>query len=97
MSESLIALLEMGRDSEGHICIHDLHPDFVVVEEDDWTQEHKYQSANHIVNHIPTGRHFSLAQSRSGSDYSDWYYSATEIAEVHKVTETIVVDKWVVV
>lgn len=93
----ITALLEADRDSYGHICIHDLHPEFTLVEEGEWTQEHKHQQAYHIVRHDGTGRHFGLAQSRSGSYHSDWYYDATKIAEVHKVTETIVVDKWVVV
>lgn len=92
-----IALLVECRDSEGHVCIHDLPHEFAVVEEGEWTQEHKYQQAEHIVKHNESGKHYSLNQSRSGSYHSSWYYDATDIVEVKQVTETITVTKWVAV
>ena len=91
-----IAMLETLRDSDGHICIHDLPNEFRLVEEGDWTQEHKYQGAQHIVQHVASGQYFGISQSRSGSHFSDWYYDASEIYGVHQVTETVVVTKWVV-
>lgn len=94
MSE-VIQLLESLRDSEGHICTHDLPEDFNLVEEGDWTQEHKFQHAEHILVHVASGRHFCLNQGRSGSYHSDWYYDSTDLCEVKQVTETVVVTKWV--
>lgn len=93
----VIEQLELLRDDDGHICIYDLPEGFNVVEEGDWTQEHKYQNAEHIVLHVASGRHFILNQGRSGSYHSDWYYSETYLTEVKQVTETVVVTKWVAV
>lgn len=95
MSDTVIDILESLRDSDGHICIWDMPEEFTVVEEGDWTQEHKYQSAEHIIKHKLSGRHFCVSQSRSGSYHSDWYYGESDLSEVKQVTETITVTKWV--
>ncbi|WVX92104.1 hypothetical protein [Aeromonas phage phiA014S] len=95
MGDFVINSLEELRDSEAHICIHDLPVTFSLVEEGSWEQEHKSQYAQHIIKHNATGRHFCLNQGRSGSYHSEWYYSETCISEVKQVTETVVVTKWV--
>lgn len=91
----IIAMLEEIRNADGHIYIQDLPEGFTLVVEGNWSQEHKQQYAEHIVMHSPSGRHFSLEQARSGSYHSDWYYEETYVDEVQKVTETVVVTKWV--
>ena len=83
------------RDSDNHICIHDLPEEFKCVEEGEWTQEHKSQSAEHIVKHVASERHFCLNQVRYGSYHSGWDYYETGVTEVKQVTETVVVTKWV--
>lgn len=97
MSDTVIDVLEYLRDSDGHIRIWDMPEEFTIVEEGDWTQEHKYQYAEHIIKHEPSGRHFCISQSRSGSYHSDWYYGESDLSEVKQVTETITVTKWVAV
>lgn len=94
MTDSIIAILDDCRCDDGDICTHDLPEGFELVDEGEWTQEHKYQSAEQIVKHTLTGRHFCLSRSRCGSYHTDWYYSRTLITEVVKVEKTIVVTVW---
>lgn len=97
MSDTVIDILESLRDSYGHICIWDMPEGFTVVEEGDLTQEHKYQTAEHIIKHEPSGRHFCIAQNRSGSYHHYWYYGESDLSEVKLVTETVTVTKWAAV
>ena len=46
-----------------------------VVEEGEWTQDHKYQHKKSIVKHIPTWKFYQYELSRSGSPFTDWSYS----------------------
>ena len=66
------------------------------AEEDDFTQDHKYQHAQHVIRHIASGRCFSVSVSRSGSYHSDWYYTYdSEPVEVKQVEKVTVVKSWV--
>lgn len=97
MTDNVVGILDALRDAEGHICIWDLPAEFDIVEEGEWTQEGKYQEAEHIVKHGPSGRHFCISQSRSGSYHSDWYYGESGLCEVKCITEVVTVTKWVAV
>ena len=52
---------------------------FVLVEDDDWTQEHKYQDRSQIWYYPARGVHFMVSESRSGSYHTDWYYNPPEV------------------
>ena len=52
---------------------------FVLVEDDEWTQDHKYQSRSQIWYYPARGVHFMVSESRSGSYHTDWYYNPPEV------------------
>lgn len=60
-----------------------------IVEQGEWTQDHKYQSCETIVRF--EGGLYSVQQSRSGSYHSDWYDCGTSIYPVERQEETKVV------
>lgn len=70
-----------------------------VVEEGDWVQDYKYQLKESIVKHIPTGKFYKYKVSRSGSPFTEWYYSYSDgvyptLREVTQVEQTIVRKYW---
>lgn len=67
-----------------------------VVEEEDWTQDGKYQHAATIIKDNE-GNFFCLNNNRSGSCHSDWYYGEPNICQVKKVTKMVEVTSWEVV
>lgn len=71
---------------------------FETVDEGDWEVDYKYQHCTQIVKEVATGKHFEYSVSRSGSPYSDYYYSfedsGAELFEVEKVTKTVVRESW---
>ncbi len=75
------------------------HPDYEVVDEDDWDDQGKYQYCYPVVRHIESGKFFTFTVQRSGSYFSDYDYDFpdAELTEVHKVTKTIVTEEWEVV
>lgn len=100
--EELKAMLdEACMDSYGCGCydIDDVDYDDVhglkVVEEGDWTQEHKYQYCSTIVQDNE-GNYFQLDNSRSGSYHTDWYYGEPSISQVKRVEKEItkIVVSW---
>ena len=73
--------------------------DWEVVEEGDWTQDYKYQHKESVVKHVPTGKFYSYGISRSGSPFTDWYYSYDdgdfpELLEVEKKERVITETYW---
>lgn len=72
---------------------------FEIVEEGDWTQDHKCQFKDWIFKH--EGKFYSLTESRSGSPFTDWYYasedwgSQVEVEEVEPVE--VKITQWKVV
>jgi hypothetical protein len=73
---------------------------FVMEEEGEWVQDHKYQSCTNILKDTSTGKFYSATAGRSGSYHTDWTYdweyggSDLELYEVTKVTETITREVW---
>lgn len=65
---------------------HDGEPDYEVVEEGDWINEGKYQSAE-IVYKVGD-QFFCVVLSRSGSYFSDYDYLEPDCYEVEPVVIT---------
>ena len=76
--------------------------DWDVVEEGKWTQDYKYQHKESVVKHVPTGKYYQYEISRSGSPFTDWYYSYEDgdfpdLTEVEKKERVITETYWSVV
>lgn len=65
---------------------------FGIVNEGEWTQDHKNQYQTTIV--LFDGDYFSIDQSRTGSYHTDWFYRDTYIQLVERKTETRVIETW---
>lgn len=67
------------------------------VEDDDWTQDHKYQHRQVVYYSTKHDVHVAVNETRSGSYHSDWYYNEPDVDLVEKrervVTKTI--TEWV--
>ena len=67
---------------------------FVLVEDDEWTQEYKEQYRTQFWYYPKRDVYFQVNESRSGSYHTDWYYSPPDIFIVTKhekvVTKTVV-------
>ena len=72
--------------------------DFEQVEESDWEVDDKWEHCEVIVQQISTGKFFSYPLSRSGSPYSDYYYSyedgGVELIEVELVEKQVITKIW---
>ena len=89
-------------DSEMKEEIEEGRGDWEVVEEGEWTQDHKYQHKESVVKHVPTGKCYHYEISRSGSPFTDWYYSHEDgdfpdLTEVEKKERVITETYWSVV
>ena len=75
--------------------------DFEQVESSDWEVDYKWQHCEVIVKQLSTGKFFSYPLSRSGSPYSDYYYSYEDggvtLTEVQKVKKAVETEVWEVV
>lgn len=60
--------------------------DYVEVEESDWTQDHKYQYCEIVVE--IEDRFFEFSVGRSGSPFTDWTYTLDGVCEVKKAIVT---------
>lgn len=63
---------------------------FDILEQTEWTQDHKYQFSDIIIQSNFDGKIYLVNISRSGSYHSDWYYcfegtKEYECPEVEKV------------
>lgn len=72
--------------------------DLILHEEGDWEVECDYQLITNIYFQESTGKYFSVTVSRSGSPFTDWYYSfedsGDELFEVKLVEEVKVIKTW---
>lgn len=65
------------------------------VDEGDWTQDHKYQNVEHVIQHLKSGRCFMVFASRSGSYHTDWYYTYDNAPiEVKEVKRVVTLTEW---
>lgn len=71
---------------------------YELIDEGDWEVDCKWQHITQIVKHTESGKYYSFSISRSGSPYSDYYYSyegqGSGLIEVKKVTKTVVTETW---
>lgn len=72
--------------------------DLVLHEEGDWDVDCKYQFMTNIYFQESTGKYFSMEISRSGSPFTDWYYSwedsPSELHEVVLVEKQVISKTW---
>lgn len=72
--------------------------DFEQVESSDWEVGYKWQHCEVIVKQLSTGKFFSYPLARSGSPYSDYYYSyeddGVELTEVKLVEKQVITKTW---
>lgn len=68
-----------------------------LYEEGDWDVDNKWQHITNIYS-SQDGKFYSLTISRSGSPFTDWYYSyedeGAELVEVKEFEEVTVVKTW---
>lgn len=88
--ETLKEYVKQHLDSygEGFIGEDELPEDFVLVDDDDWTQDHKYQYLCQIFKD-GEGNYFCINNSRSGSYHTDWYYGTPDISQVKRVENEV--------
>ncbi len=95
-----MSTIELTQEQFRNIVYEDLE-DFEEVESSDWDVDGKWQHCEAIVKQFSTGKFFSYTLSRSGSPYSDYYYSYEDggvtLTEVQKVKKVIETEEWVVV
>ena len=95
-----MSTIELTQEQFRNIVYEDLE-DFEEVEYSDWEVDCKGQHCEVIVRQFSTGKFFSYPLSRSGSPYSDYYYSyeigGVTLTEVQKVKKVVETEVWVVV
>lgn len=70
-----------------------------MIEDGDWVSDGKYDLTTSVVKHIESGKYYQYSLSRTGSYYSDYYYShhddgGVELDEVVPVEKTVVITEW---
>ena len=72
--------------------------EFEVVEgADEWDDQGKYQYSSVILEHKETGKFYTFEVQRSGSYFTDYfysYYSIDKLQEVHQVEVTTTALVW---
>ena len=93
--------IELTQEQFRDLVREEVLDDFEQVESSDWEVDYKWQHCEVIVKQLSTGKFFSYPLSRSGSPYSDYYYSyedgGVELTEVQKVKKVVETEEWVVV
>ena len=93
--------IELTQEQFRDLVREEVLDDFEQVESSDWEVDYKWQHCEVIVKQLSTGKFFSYPLSRSGSPYSDYYYSyedgGVELTEVQKLKKVIETEEWVVV
>ena len=93
--------IELTQEQFRNLVREEVLDDFEQVESSDWEVDYKWQHCEVIVKQLSTGKFFSYPLSRSGSPYSDYYYSyedgGVELTEVQKVKKVIETEEWVAV
>ena len=74
---------------------------FEIIEEGDWVQNGKYQDREIIFKDVSNNKFYALYSTRSGSPFTDWYYSSNDWSDEVEVVEVKKVEKitheWVMV
>jgi len=87
-----LELLNSGIRPERFYGMDHIPEGFNLVEDDDWTQDYKYQ-VNACV-YEKDGEFFRISNSRSGSYHTDWYYDTASVEQVRKVEKVVVSVSW---
>lgn len=81
-----------AENGENYFGIDDLPEDWDEIDDGNWTDEGKYSYMTRIV--AKNGKFFAIDQSRSGSYFSDYYYTTAEVYEVARKEIVTTVVKW---
>ena len=96
-----MSTIELTQEQFRDLVREEVLDDFEQVESSDWEVDYKWQHCEVIVKQLSTGKFFSYPLSRSGSPYSDYYYSYEDggvtLTEVQKVKKVIETEEWVAV
>jgi hypothetical protein len=80
----------------GEECSEELG--LVLQEEGEWYVDYKWQHITNIYFQESTGKYYEMTISRSGSPYTDYYYShedsGAELNEVKLVERKVVTKSW---
>lgn len=90
--EKAMTVFEGYRDSDGDIDCDSFEGDIKIIQEGDWTQEHKYQLQEVIVKY--DGIYYQLWRTRSGSYHSDWFYGETTVQPVMEKKKQVIITSW---
>lgn len=84
-------LKEIMEDHDGYSDRYDFDDSEYLeeVEDDDWTQNHKYQYRSVIYYSKKHDVHICVNENRSGSYHSDWYYGDPDVSIVERVEKEV--------
>lgn len=92
-TKEIIEKIKKDSEMRDRLCGADYDFDddeiFELVDDDDWSQEHKNQYRCSVYKHIESDTYFQLSESRSGSYHTDWYYDMPEITLVKRVEKVV--------
>lgn len=94
ISAGLLEVMDSCRNRNGYLYWEELPDEFELIDDGDWTQEHKYQIQESIVKHKPTGKYFLLVSTRWGDYYSGFECDRTEVVEVERVEEQVITVRY---
>tara|TARA_R100001594_G_scaffold53735_1_gene87282 strand:+ start:18706 stop:19104 length:399 start_codon:yes stop_codon:yes gene_type:complete len=86
MLEKLEELVRKSDDEDVELMLDRAGIEYTEIEEDYWIQDGKYQY-NHFIAKIGE-QYFTFNQSRSGSPFTDWYYTIDSVNEIDKFEGT---------
>lgn len=89
MTSKIERLAALYKENGSAYCLPD---EVELMEEGEFTQDHKIQFAEHIVKF--EDEFFGIQETRTGSYHTDWFYEDTEIVPVERKEETKVVVSW---
>ena len=72
---------------------------WLMIEDGEWVSDGKYDLKTSVVKHVESDKFYQYSLSRTGSYYSDYYYSHcddgfVELHEVKPVEKTVVITEW---
>ena len=73
---------------------------WLLIDGGEWVQDGKYQHKTCIVQDVRTNLYYRYSLTRSGSPFSEWYYTHEDESEfylqpVKQRTRTVTITEWV--
>lgn len=73
---------------------------WLLIEDGDWVQNGKYQDKTCIVQDVRTKLYYRYTITRSGSPFTEWYYTYEDESEIYlepvkQRTRTVTITEWV--